>query len=322
YTDSLENNIIACVERAIHSMRPAQIFTGNGLTRFQVNRRNNIEANISDVSELKGPHDPAVPVIKIEDLSGQIIAVVFGYACHPSVLKGYYFSGDYAGFAQEELQEIYPGTETLFFQGAGGDIAAFPRETIPLAKQYGKELAIAVESVLNSDMERQPATLRTVYEEIDLPLSEPPTEEELKNLIDSHTDYVQVWARRMMAELMEKGNLINSYPFYPLRIWLLGNQPIFGLGGEPVIEYALELKRMYGNNVFVMGYANDVMAYIPSTRILQEGGYEGATSQMYFQNMPSSWDPSIELRIITAIENMSRDLGLTKLQRKIIRNNP
>src|SRR5690606_28657911 len=70
YTDSLENNIIACVERAIHSMRPAQIFTGNGLTRFQVNRRNNIEANISDVSELKGPHDPAVPVIKIEDLSG------------------------------------------------------------------------------------------------------------------------------------------------------------------------------------------------------------------------------------------------------------
>jgi hypothetical protein len=46
-----------------------------------------------------------------------------------------------------------------------------------------------------------------------------------------------------------------------------------------------------------MGYANDVMAYIPSARVLGEGGYEGATSMVYY-GLPSVWGPRVEEIIV------------------------
>ena len=69
----------------------------------------------------------------------------FGYACHPTVLDGYEWSGDYPGFAQIELEKSYPGTVAMFFQGTGADMNPLPRRTVPLAQQYGEELAAAVQ---------------------------------------------------------------------------------------------------------------------------------------------------------------------------------
>lgn len=90
-------------------------------------------------------------------------------------------------------------------------------------------------------------------------------------------------------------------------VWKLGKQSLIGLGGEPVIEYAIKLKRHYGRDLFVFGYTNDVMAYIPTRQVLMEGGYEGATSQMAF-GLPATWKPNIETIIFTEINNMMADL--------------
>ena len=38
------------------------------------------------------------------------------------------------------------------------------------------------------------------------------------------------------------------------------------------------------------GYANDVMAYIPSLRVLKEGGYEGGGAMIYY-GLPTVWAP-------------------------------
>lgn len=111
---------------------------------------------------------------------------------------------------------------------------------------------------------------------------------------------------------------MKSYP-YPVQIWLIGKQPVFSLGGEVVIEYARELKRMYGYNVFVMGYNNDVMAYIPSSDILQKGGYEGARSLMYFNSLAGGWDAGVEVSILSAAQALAEKTGLRKIQRSIIR---
>ena len=98
-------------------MKPVRLFSGNGVTRFPVNRRNNHEATLNPQTELKGPNDYAVPVIQVVDQSGSIVAITFGYACHNTVLSGYQWSGDYAGYAQVELEKAFPGTTALFFQG-------------------------------------------------------------------------------------------------------------------------------------------------------------------------------------------------------------
>ena len=69
------------------------------------------------------------------------------------------------------------------------------------------------------------------------------------------------------------------------------------LGGEVVVDYALRLKHEIDGPVWIASYSNDVMAYIPSRRVLGEGGYEGATSMIYY-GLPTSWSPTIENAIV------------------------
>ena len=267
YTEQLKEKLVELVDQAIKNLQPAHIYTQNGITRFQVNRRNNRENSITPTTELKGPNDYAVPVIKIESPDKQLLAVVFGYACHPTTLSINMFSGDYAGFAQLELEKRYPGVTAMFFQGAGADQNPLPRRTVPLAIQYGKQLAATVERVLSEEMPQQESNLITRYSEIDLLIDDPLPTEELQ-VIAKGSDYQARWANGIISELKTKGHLIKSYPF-PVGYWQIGQQKLFILGGESVIAYSVKLKQTYGEQIFVMSYANDVMGYIPSEVILE-----------------------------------------------------
>ena len=302
YTEQLKEKLVELVDQAIKNLQPAHIYTQNGITRFQVNRRNNRENSITPTTELKGPNDYAVPVIKIESPDKQLLAVVFGYACHPTTLSINMFSGDYAGFAQLELEKRYPGVTAMFFQGAGADQNPLPRRTVPLAIQYGKQLAAAVERVLSEEMPQQESNLITRYSEIDLLIDDPLPTEELQ-VIAKGSDYQARWANGIISELKTKGHLIKSYPF-PVGYWQIGQQKLFILGGESVIAYSVKLKQTYGEQIFVMSYANDVMGYIPSEVILEEGGYEGDTSQRVY-GLPSKWSKSVESKIISELKNIS-----------------
>ena len=81
------------------------------------------------------------------------------------------------------------------------------------------------------------------------------------------------------------------------------------LGGEVVVDYAVRLKNeLPGSSNWVAGYCNDVLAYIPSKRVLQEGGYEAGTSIVYWSNPlhPNFFDPSLEERIMGRAVGMAR----------------
>ena len=304
YTALLESKIIPLVADAFQDMFPAELYAGNGVARFQVNRRNNDAGKLLQQTELKGPNDYAVPVIKVTDLQGSIRAIVFGYACHATTLDGYAWCGDYPGFAQIALEEMYPDAVALFFAGAGADQNPLPRRTVPLAKQYGLTLAVAVDRVMNEQMKRLSPVLLAACKEIDLPLTAPPAKEELTTIAaQDQVFYYKLWAARILAD-MEKGlEPIKSHP-YPLQIWNIGGQPLMCLGGELVIEYAIGFKRIFGPDIFVMGYANYVPAYIPSVTIIREGGYEGDTSQRVY-GMPNKWSEEIEPLIYQGIKELS-----------------
>ncbi|MDR0714005.1 MAG: neutral/alkaline non-lysosomal ceramidase N-terminal domain-containing protein [Bacteroidales bacterium] len=309
YTARLESQIVRLVSDAFRAAKPAELYAGNGITRFQINRRNNREAIAEQQPEIKGPHDHAVPVIKVTDKEGRIQAIVFGYACHPTTLDGYLWSGDYPGFAQIELNKMYNGCTAMFFQGACGDLNPMPRRTVPVTKQHGLTLAAAVDRVLQEKMKRLPPVLTMTYKEINLPLTTPPDKEYLDKFAEESTvPYFKRWAERMSAQLAEGHAFITSYP-YPLQIWNMGGQAIVSMGGEVVVEYAIGLKRIFGHELFVMGYSNDVMAYIPSLRILKEGGYEGATSQIVY-GLPSVWSEEIEALIYQEIKKSAVTVGI------------
>ena len=312
YTDQLQNDIVASIGKAISNMKPSQIFSNNGTARFQVNRRNNKESEVHLSTDLNGPMDHAVPVLKVMDEKDQITTVLFGYACHPTVLSGYQWSGDYPGYAQEMVEKNYPGAMAMFFQGAGGDQNPLPRRTLPLAKQYGTVLAATVERVLSEDMKPLEASLNSAYTEIDLGLEAPPSKAELSKIINEQSGYMKRWAVRMLGEIEAGNPLPSSYPF-PVQVIKIGDQALFTMGGEVTVGYANRLKEKYGPEIFVMTYTNDVMSYIPTEIILEEGGYEGHTAQMVY-GLPSKWKPGLENQILTAFDKLAAKLAIQPIK--------
>lgn len=318
YSARLIEQVVTLTGDALKALQPANIEAGNGVTRFQVNRRNNNAATLERLTEIAGPGDPAVPVLKVSDLKNKIIAIAFGYACHPTVLDGYNWSGDYPGWAQIELEKLYPGATALFFQGAGADQNPLPRHTVPLAVQYGKTLAAAVERVLAEPMKPLAPRLSTAYNEVTLSLTTAPTRQQLSAMAEKVTGFQQKWAKRMIAQIDGGKPFPTSYPF-PLQVWKLGDQAIMTLGGELVVDYAINLKKIFGQDVFVMGYSNDVMTYIPSTTILREGGYEGEVAAIVY-GLPATWASDVEIEILNGMVQLAKQAGVAKPESRVIKN--
>ena len=308
YTAFLEDRIVEVVGDAVEQMAPAQLSASQGVTRFAINRRNNAAPGILTATELDGPIDHSVPVLSIRTATGDLLAVVFGYACHATVLDGQEWSGDYPGYAQIALEEAYPGATALFFAGAGADQNPLPRRTVALAEQYGEELAAAVSRALVDTMRPLRSELEASYSEVAIGLSAPPPREALQEAAENASGYHQRWATRMLREAAAGAAFPESYP-YPIQMWRLGEQTLVALGGEVVVDYAISLKRLLGPDTFVIAYANDVMGYIPSTRVLREGGYEGATSQIVYGH-PGTWRADLEPTIISEVLSQAGELGV------------
>ncbi len=307
YTEWFVNRMVQVGKEASQRLEPVRIFSQNGTVRFQVNRRNNTESELTNLTPLQGPNDYSVPVLKVENETGNVKAIVFGYACHPTVLNGYEWCGDYPGFAQIELEKLYPGATALFFQGAGADQNPLPRRSIPLARQYGKELAAAVERVISEPMRELQPQLAVAYSEISLEMEPVPTAEELEKYVQELGGYEKKWAEYMLEKLKKGEKLISSYP-YPVQVWQLGEQTIVSLGGELLVSYAYRLKEMLGEDIFVMGYCNDVMAYIPSDEELGKGGYEIIASQRA-AGLPAPWKTGLEKAILYDVMTLARQIA-------------
>jgi len=87
---------------------------------------------------------------------------------------------------------------------------------------------------------------------------------------------------------MDAGTLATEVP-YPIQIWRFGERiDLLALGGEVCVDYALRLKKELGaERVWPVAYANEVPCYIPSERVLREGGYEAGWDQEQGPLIPS-----------------------------------
>jgi len=312
-TQQLIDKLVAIAGEAIERLQPSTIAWGQGYCTIAVNRRTNSRkdaAAVRTLGGLQGPSDFDLPVLTVRDPSGKLQAVVFGYACHATVLDvEYKWSGDYPGFAQTALEEAHPGAVALFWAGCGGDQAPRPKGTMELTEAYGRRLAGTVEEVLAGAMWPLRASLITSYEEIPLRLDKPPSREELHKNATSANPYVARLAQRLLAQLDDGKPLRPTYP-YPVQLWQLGDLRWVFLGGEVVVDYALRLKRELGPRIWVAGYSNDVMAYIPSLRVLREGGYEGANAMVYY-SLPTRWSEDVEAQIVDQVHQACQKASAT-----------
>ena len=311
YTQKLEQDIFAVIAQALARKEASRLTWNKARCGFAMNRRRDYSLpaghpNANLAPNPDGPVDHEVPALRIEAPDGSLKAVLFGYACHNTCLGFYNFCGDYAGYAQEYLQQHRPGFVAMFLMGCGADQNPYPRRTMELAQTHGKSLATSVEAALTTNMQRLVGPIRAAYREIQLAYDKLPTKEQLLEEQKSTDKWKSTHATRVLQRTADEGPLKPTYP-YPVQVVRLGNDLTWvTLGGEVVVDYSLRLKQDIKDSiVWVSGYTNDVMAYIPSLRIWQEGGYEGGGAMIYGTH-PTRWSDKTEEHIVGTVMELRK----------------
>ena len=296
------------IAAAIANLTPAELAFDQGLAGVAVNRR---RSRGPESRAFGGQVDQDVPVITVKS-GNDLKAIVFGYSCHTTALGGLSINGDYAGFAQLELEKSFPGVTAMFVQNCGGDANPLPRirgkdaEATELASMYGKVLAEAVRQAITTKMPPLNGPIHAAMGETELLLQPGIPLEELKQRVPNLTGM----PKREFEHFIRQYEILGSPPDrvkYPIQVWRFGTEFTFiALSGETVVDYSLKFKAAYGwNNTWVCGYNNDLTSYVPSLRVLKEGGYEGVTG-MFEYGHRAPYTETVEERITMKVEELMK----------------
>jgi hypothetical protein len=260
------------------------------------------------------PIDPDVPVLRVLSPDGQVRAVLFSYACHPTTMGGQKIGTDYPGPARELLRDSMPGCVPVFLQGCGGDVKprcldpvkrTFAPGTVEMVTELGHELGRAVQGVLCGDLAPLGDELDGAHVFAELPTVGTPDEDELEALA-AGSDWERAWSEAARKTIAEKGKLAETLPV-EVQVLRIGDLYIAAMGGEISCEIGLELKaRLCGRKVWALGYSNLLRSYVASMNAHSEGGYEVRRAFLYSltpEPRPLGYRPeSVEILINAACE--------------------
>ena len=111
----------------------------------------------------------------------------------------------------------------------------------------------------------------------------------------------QRYAREYLDQLARGEKLMTSYAA-PLQVLRFGNAfTLVAISGETCVDYSYRLRReLPDERLWVAGYCNDVFAYVPSMRILTEGGYEADFNLIYY-GFPTRFAPAVEDTLVKIV---------------------
>jgi putative membrane-bound dehydrogenase-like protein len=309
YTAELVLKLEHVALAAMKDRQPGQLSWARGEVGFAKNRRAVRGSKIALADNEGGPVDHSLPVLKVTDANGKLRALVANYACHCTTLGGevMHVCGDWAGYAQEAIERDHPGAVAMITIGCGADANPSPRGGadggIQFAKQHGDALATEINRLLKFSFTPITGKLRTTVKEIELPFGQHFTKAQWLAR-STNSGIVGYHAKKWLARL-EKGEKLPQSLYYPITTWNFGDDIAFVfLPGEVVVDYALRLKReLDASRVWITGYANYVPCYIPSRRILAEGGYEAEDSLWYYDR-PARISTNAEDLIVRTVEQL------------------
>lgn len=295
YTREFVDKVSAVAMAALDDRKPATLSWAEGTAAFAGNRRTK-----------GGPTDHSMPVLKVTGTNGELRALLVNYACHCTTLGAdpIKICADWAGYAQEYIEQQHPGAIAMTIIGCGADANPFPRGTVDLAKQHGQEITKAVDDLLAKPFQQLDEKLECRAKRIKLSFQTLPTRQEWERraALKGPSDYpIAYHARKNLARLDRGEKLPTELP-YLVQEWNFGDEmAMVFLCGEVVVDYSIRLKTDFDKSrLWVNGYSNEVPCYIPSKRILKEGGYEAGGAMVYY-DQPAWLADSTEDRIVDAV---------------------
>ena len=312
YTKQLQDKLVNVVVEAAKEPQPARLSWGVGVINFVMNRREfTVERGIILGVNPSGQADRSAPVLRVEGTDGKLRAILFGAASHNTTLgaNDYEISGDYAGHAQQLIETEQPGVQAMFILGCAGDANPYPRGSHEIAARHGKELATEVLRVVK-DTKKLAAIkgpLRVAWGDATLPLEAAPPRDQLEKLAAARGGTTPWMAQQMLARLDRGEKLPTEYTCHQA-VWQLGDGlTLAALSGEVVVDYVPLLEDAIGpGRLWVAAYCHDVYGYLPSARVLRQGGYE--TRGLYAGGI-GIFAPEAEGKMVGVIKELATKAG-------------
>lgn len=286
YREFVDDTLVSVVDRAVADLEPASLAFHRASCAVAMNRRRPAEDGIHFDPHPDGPVDHDLPVLTATTPDGATKAILFGYACHPTVGMAYCneVTGDWPGDAMAHLEETHPDATAVFVIGCAGDQKAYPQGSRDLVRQHARTVATAVDRALVTEPRPVRGPLRLAADEVGLDVVKP----------------VGDGGSRRRATVTE-------HVQYPVQAVGFGTDlAILSLSGEVVAEYARRLKATLAPPVWVAAYANS-HGYLPTKRVLAEGGYEARQS---FAD--GRYAPSTEERILHTSVALAERVGASR----------
>jgi len=311
YRDLLQDRIVSAVEQALARLEPVELSYGSGVVPFAMNRREHTaERGVILGVNPRGPSDRSMPLLKVASADGNVRAVVFGAATHNTTLTQdeYRISGDYAGFAQDYVQQRLPGVQAMFVQGFAGDSNPYPRGTLELARQHGETLGREVLRVLDTRLTPVRGPLHLQFDYVQLPLAVPPSRAEIEKMTARGSPSWQSWMATQMLQALDKGQKLPTHFRAPIAVWQFGSDlTLVALSGEAVVDYVDLIQRALGPlRLWLSAYNNDVFGYLPSARVLEEGGYE---TRGVVHGGPGFFSPAAQDAVVSKVGELAVRAG-------------
>ncbi len=310
YTRQFKDWMEAVALEALANREPSRLTWSVGELGFAKNRRTE-----------GGPVDHSLPCLQVRNLDGHLRAVWASYACHCTTLAGTdnHICGDWAGYAQEAIQNALSGVTALITIGCGADANPESRmmpmpdgqeevfnTRLAYAKAHGEALSEEVQRLLVSDTTPLPSVPTGAFERVNLPFDTLPTRAEWEARVAEGGS--QAYHAGKHLETLQRGEAIQTELSYPVQTWTFGDElAVVFLASEVVVDYSLRLKRELDvERLWVGAYANAFPGYIPSERVLAEGGYEGGGAMLYF-GPPTRFAPGVEQLVIDTVHRLVPD---------------
>lgn len=305
YAKELTDRLELVVLKAACGLRPGQLAWSQGSVGFAANRRVLKDGKWAGFGAVPdAPADHTLSMLRVTDAQGKVMALVVNYACHNTTLRGNFkqIHGDWAGCAQATIEADQPGATALVTIGCGADSDPCPHGTVALCEQHGRALADEVKRLLAGPFKPIEPKLTVRTKDLAVPFDEPPAMDEFERVAKKSYPVAR------LLKLRQGGEKLPTTRSYPIFTWTFGDDlAMVFLPDEVVVDFALRMKREFdGSRLWINAYSNSVSGYVPSDRLIREGGYEAdnSLSAAVSYGRPERLQPTVEQRIVDGVRSL------------------
>ncbi len=261
WIESFENRVVEAACQAAASAQPARIGSGTGKAYINTNRRARLANGGWGLGvNPEGVSDKTVSVVRIDNASGEPLAILMHYAVHGVVMgpRNYQITSDLPGFAERFVEQRY-GDKTVaaFLAGASGD----QNPIYEPGDNFSRVAALG--AILGEEVVRVAGGLRTSP----------------KGRIFGAQRVVSCPGRTLTADSDPRQNRIRFEPSDPvdirLSLLMVSNIAFAGVSGEVLTGIAQRLsKESPFSRTLLVAHANGSSGYIPDDASFSQVSYE------------------------------------------------